>query len=204
MDAEIKELLQRVTSLETKLDWILSLIPWVGGALLTLFALFFGLQLTGIRSWINKKLRTTAIGQAERKAEKAATQIESKRDSIEAAVREAEARLETFRRLLSDIDDVATARFRTVETGSFEVTFAASDYCSGRVAFAKRFSFPPVVLLGEHQAGNWVFLKIDEVTPEYFKWAAKPLLGEKVKYKTDVAWAALSVEVSNKESSQEP
>jgi hypothetical protein len=192
MESTLKDLLQRVVSLEKDLEWYRSLIPWVIGMSGLILAGFFGLTWARLRHWIDTKLQSSAVSIAERKAKDAARDIEASAASIAQARKEADQRLADLRRVLEDIEAGTSAHFRAVETGQFQVILDNADYRTDRVPFSKRFSRPPVVLLGEHTAGNWVFLKVDESNSESFVWAAKPLSGQKLRYTTTVSWIAIA------------
>lgn len=213
LNADLTGLFERVRALETEVGWHIK----VAAILFTLLA-FFGWK--QVRRWIREGIIARAAEyqkQAERgfavlqtKLEGGLAEMIAKRTN---EVAEADQRLANYINIAAKSAEEArifaenlklSGRSEIVwEAGENLIEFNNVNYMNFWVKFRCPFLEVPQIFVCECNAGEWVFVKVDEKHEDRFLWAARSLSGLPIRYKTKIQWVAIGRPPAMKEPSKE-
>ena len=169
---QLKEIYHRCDFLEKDLEHYSALVKLVGSALLALGLTGYLVVWNYAKRVIKKKV-TDAVKQAEEN------------------IRKTDALIEQVRARAGILEEASAASLYW-ETGDYTVEFINHNYIAVEIPFKTKFAEVPQVFVGEQAAGEWVFVKVDDVSKTKFKFAARSLSGLQIKYLTHIQWLAVS------------
>jgi hypothetical protein len=188
---ELKELFQRVTALEHRLN----------GYVVTLAAVFAICGFIGwrqIKAWVNDAVKRAVDPVKARVDAEVSTYLERRKKEMTVSEVELDVYMRRAAEASNDIRAIvenAKANAQDVllwETGEDTLVLTGSNYANRLVKFRRPFPEEPQVFVGEANAGEWVYAKVDEKHPDRFVWAARSLSGGPINYTTRIQWFAVA------------